>query len=51
MLKIGPRELFGKGGDTAWMQPPFYCDHCANIDSVSGFFSLSGKTSGYTAKA
>jgi maltose O-acetyltransferase len=20
------KQLFGKGGDTVWMQPPFYCD-------------------------
>ena len=26
------RELFGKGGDTAWMQPPFYCDYGTNIE-------------------
>jgi len=26
------RALFGKGGDTAWMQPPFYCDYGANIE-------------------
>lgn len=25
------RELFGAGGDTVWMQPPFYCDYGANI--------------------
>ena len=25
-------ELFGKGGDTVWMQPPFYCDYGANIE-------------------
>ncbi|HTI50968.1 MAG TPA: sugar O-acetyltransferase [Planctomycetaceae bacterium] len=24
-------ELFGKGGDTVWMQPPFYCDYGTNI--------------------
>ena len=24
-------ELFGEGGDTVWMQPPFYCDYGANI--------------------
>jgi maltose O-acetyltransferase len=24
--------LFGKGGDTVWMQPPFYCDYGANIE-------------------
>jgi maltose O-acetyltransferase len=26
------RELFGSGGETVWMQPPFYCDYGANID-------------------
>jgi maltose O-acetyltransferase len=25
------RELFGAGGDTVWMQPPFYCDYGGNI--------------------
>jgi maltose O-acetyltransferase len=25
------KELLGGGGDTAWMQPPFYCDYGANI--------------------
>ena len=25
------RELFGTGGDTVWMQPPFYCDYGENI--------------------
>lgn len=24
-------ELFGRGGDTAWMQPPFFCDYGSNI--------------------
>ena len=24
-------ELFGKGGDSVWMQPPFYCDYGSNI--------------------
>ncbi len=24
-------ELLGRGGDTVWMQPPFYCDYGANI--------------------
>jgi maltose O-acetyltransferase len=24
-------ELFGSGGDTVWMQPPFFCDYGANI--------------------
>ena len=25
------RELFGAGGDTVWMQPPFHCDYGSNI--------------------
>ena len=25
-------ELFGSGGDSVWMQPPFLCDYGANID-------------------
>ena len=25
------RELFHTGGDTVWMQPPFYCDYGENI--------------------
>ena len=24
-------RLFGSGGDTVWMQPPFFCDYGANI--------------------
>jgi maltose O-acetyltransferase len=25
------KHLFGAGGDTVWMQPPFYCDYGSNI--------------------
>jgi maltose O-acetyltransferase len=25
------RALFGSGGDSVWMQPPFFCDYGANI--------------------
>jgi maltose O-acetyltransferase len=25
------KELFGTGGDSVWMQPPFFCDYGANI--------------------
>lgn len=25
-------DLFGAGGDTVWLQPPFYCDYGANIE-------------------
>lgn len=24
------KDLFGAGGDTVWMQPPFYCDYGSN---------------------
>jgi maltose O-acetyltransferase len=26
------RDLLGRGGDTVWMQPPFFCDYGANIE-------------------
>ena len=26
------RALFAAGGDTVWMQPPFFCDYGANIE-------------------
>jgi len=26
------RHLFGTGGETVWMQPPFYCDYGSNIE-------------------
>ena len=26
------KMLFGKGGDTVWMQPPFFCDYGTNIE-------------------
>jgi maltose O-acetyltransferase len=26
------RQLFGKGGETVWMQPPFFCDYGWNIE-------------------
>jgi maltose O-acetyltransferase len=26
------RDLFGTGGETVWMQPPFYCDYGSNIE-------------------
>src|SRR5262245_21503544 len=25
------RKLFGQGGDSVWMQPPFFCDYGSNI--------------------
>lgn len=26
------KKLFGRGGDSVWMQPPFYCDYGTNIE-------------------
>jgi maltose O-acetyltransferase len=26
------QQLFGRGGDTVWMQPPFFCDYGTNIE-------------------
>jgi maltose O-acetyltransferase len=26
------RRLFGAGGDSVWMQPPFFCDYGSNIE-------------------
>jgi maltose O-acetyltransferase len=26
------QDLFGAGGDTVWMQPPFYCDYGTHIE-------------------
>jgi maltose O-acetyltransferase len=26
------RDLFARGGDTVWMQPPFFCDYGSNIE-------------------
>src|ERR1700685_4598522 len=25
------KQIFGKGGDSVWMQPPFFCDYGSNI--------------------
>jgi len=26
------RQLFGRGGESVWMQPPFFCDYGTNIE-------------------
>ena len=26
------KELFGAGGESVWMQPPFFCDYGSNIE-------------------
>src|SRR5262249_39298585 len=34
-------SLFGKGGESVWMQPPFYCDYGSNILlGERGFFNF-----------
>ena len=30
------QELFGRGGDTVWMQPPFFCDYGSNTHCSGG---------------
>jgi maltose O-acetyltransferase len=36
------RELFAVGGDTVWMQPPFFCDYGTNIElGVRVFFNFN----------
>ena len=32
------QELFGKGGKSVWMQPPFFCDYGSNIELGGSFF-------------
>lgn len=35
-------ELFGAGGDSVWMQPPFFCDYGFNIElGERVFFNLN----------
>jgi maltose O-acetyltransferase len=26
------KKIFGRGGDTVWLQPPFFCDYGSNIE-------------------
>lgn len=36
------RDLFGRGGDSVWMQPPFHCDYGINIElGERVFFNFS----------
>ena len=32
------RQIFGRGGDTVWMQPPFFCDYGTNIEAGERVF-------------
>src|SRR5688572_30556661 len=47
------QALFGQGGDTVWMQPPFYCDYGANIElgeRVFFNFNCASAASRYSAR-
>src|ERR1700723_4235855 len=36
------RQIFGKGGDSVWMHPPFFCDYGSNIElSERVFFNFN----------
>jgi maltose O-acetyltransferase len=36
------QKLFGAGGDSVWMQPPFFCDYGSNIEpGECVFFNLN----------
>jgi hypothetical protein len=35
------RDLFARGGDTVWMQPPFFCDYGRTSSSASACSSTS----------
>jgi maltose O-acetyltransferase len=46
------KQLFRQGGDSVWMQPPFFCDYGSNI--LLGeriFFNFSGRLAGRGPKA
>jgi len=35
-------QLFGAGGDSVWMQPPFYCDYGSNIQlGMRAYFNFN----------
>ena len=38
------RQIFATGGDTVWMQPPFYCDYGSNIELGERVFFNSNCT-------
>ena len=33
------KQLFGEGGDSVWLQPPFFCDYGSNTHYHDGDFS------------
>ncbi|WP_233287292.1 MULTISPECIES: sugar O-acetyltransferase [Bradyrhizobium] len=36
------KHIFGKGGDTVWIQPPFFCDYGSNIElGMQVFFNFN----------
>jgi maltose O-acetyltransferase len=32
------KKIFGKGGETVWLQPPFFCDYGTNIEAGERVF-------------
>lgn len=38
------KKLFGKTGDTVWIEPPFHCDYGWNIEVGENFFANYGLT-------
>lgn len=38
------KDLFGKAGDGAWIEPPFHCDYGWNIEVGENFFANYGLT-------
>ena len=43
-------ELFGRGGDSVWMQPPFFCDYGVTSSSVNASSSTSTASSSTSAQ-
>jgi maltose O-acetyltransferase len=45
------KELFGQGGESVWMQPPFFCDYGSNIllGEISDFTLFGPAVQIYTA--
>ena len=35
-------KIFGKGGDTAWLQPRFFCDYVRTAHEVAGIVQWAG---------
>ena len=42
------KQIFGKGGDTVCMQPPFYCDYGSNIELGESKEALYNSSSAFS---